>query len=645
MASSISGAEHLDCEAQHDSFVDRRSEDDTVYVNCEARRSIRYATFLRLINSRSLVDLVLNLAGDLLVLNTLTFSLDGSPQEVLNNYKRLINEIRLWSYWNGLRVDVSPLYGKKKFVYTTAERGSLYLAVKERTNSAVFVIEGRGLWLKGFWTKNGLYEMLPNAHEDSFIDHPSSLDKAAPGMSTLMKKWSKLSKRTMKHIDLSLEGDPPVFEPLEELSHLDSIEKVLETVRILHLSYSKGVFKHRPIKHPVTWDPVDEGEGDADIVQIPNYSSNNYNESLDQKRRDKKKNRGKEKFKDNTTVSHVRGGQPGGAPVCKDLELLHCWKTCQEVANSSAKECTKPFCSMRQVYSQPNNIQKRNISSMGTSGRGHLLKFAQSIEAPRTTENTKNPVIFPENRLINCDMGMPMDLCNMARGHITNISKYRHMRLKNEVKAKITSLQIDEQFVHHNWASRDLYLVTPTSLKAHSECISMLDRVLRWTNIQFLRYSMAQNKFRKTLQKSQQHLLPPITQSLLRSPDSMIDNFQNCRASRLSPQQQHLGQLLPQRRIVEYEILASKRKGCDFISRTLCRPSESIGMFDRIPSWTDIQFLKYSKSGRVQAAQSSQKQYLGPLLSQRKIVEGQIQASCKRKGLAFIARAVRSVRR
>uniref|UniRef100_A0A0E0LYR8 Uncharacterized protein n=1 Tax=Oryza punctata TaxID=4537 RepID=A0A0E0LYR8_ORYPU len=408
MASSVSGAEHLDCEAQHDPFVDRRSEDDTSSVDCEARRNI-------------------------------------------------------------------------------------------------------------------------------------SLDKAAPGVSTLMRKWSKLSKKAMRHIDFSLEGNPPVFEPLEELTHLDSIEKVLETVRILHLSYDKGVFKHSPIKRPVTWDPIDEGEGDTDVVGIPNYSSNNYNENLDHKRRDKKKNRRKEKIKDNTTVSHVRGGQPGGAPASKDLELLQCWKSCQEVVYSSAKACSKPFCSMRQIYSQPNYIQKRNFSSMRISGRGHLLKFAQSIEAPRTTQNTKRAVILPENRLINCDMGMPKDpLCNMARGHITKTSKYRHVRLKTEVKEKITSLQIHEQFVCLKWASRDLHLVTQTSLKAHSECISMMDRVLKWTNIQFLRYSM---------------------------------------------------------------------------------------------------------SGRVQAEQSSQKKYLGPLRPQRKIAECQIPASCKRKGLEFIARALRSVRR
>uniref|UniRef100_A0A0E0EPU7 rRNA N-glycosylase n=1 Tax=Oryza meridionalis TaxID=40149 RepID=A0A0E0EPU7_9ORYZ len=301
MASSISGAEHLDCEAQHDSFVDRRSEDDTVYVNCEARRSIRdedlakrksgstsMARSLVLRNTRSssagysffapgmlgfrryMSSIRETLGGAYLELptprNTMTFSLDGSPQEVLNNYKRLINEIRLWSYWNGLRVDVSPLYGKKKFVYTTAERGSLYLAVKERTNSAVFVIEGRGLWLKGFWTKNGLYEMLPNAHEDSFIDHPRC-------------KF------------LRFEG---------------------------------------------------------------NYIS-------------------------------IGAGEPGRTEIG-----LH--------------KLRKALHSV---------IQYRGVSPEPEHFRTSINLFIQYLcEAPKLDSN---PVIFPENRLTNCDMGMPMDLCNMAR--------------------------------------------------------------------------------------------------------------------------------------------------------------------------------------------------------------------------------------
>uniref|UniRef100_A0A0A9DRC8 Uncharacterized protein n=1 Tax=Arundo donax TaxID=35708 RepID=A0A0A9DRC8_ARUDO len=79
--------------------------------------------------------------------NTFTWSLNGSPHDVLRGYENLV---RCYHQTRGIAVDVSTLFGRSKEVYTTPEAGTFRVTVELGSDSIDFLIEGRFMWMRGF---------------------------------------------------------------------------------------------------------------------------------------------------------------------------------------------------------------------------------------------------------------------------------------------------------------------------------------------------------------------------------------------------------------------------------------------------------------------------------------------------------------
>lgn len=81
--------------------------------------------------------------------NTITFSLNGTPSEVQRNFRKSVKEVRTWYYSKGIvPKNSSSVFGKN--IYTTSEKGTLYVDVIHDSGCVTFIIQARYGWLRGY---------------------------------------------------------------------------------------------------------------------------------------------------------------------------------------------------------------------------------------------------------------------------------------------------------------------------------------------------------------------------------------------------------------------------------------------------------------------------------------------------------------
>ena len=94
------------------------------------------------------------------------------------------------------------------------------------------------------------------------IPSPNSmrLDYFIPWMNELVRNWNKLSEYAMKYMHCLREGlELPELDQGIAFPGMDSIEKVLELVKILQLdAYNAGIFSHEKAQQPDVWRARDE---------------------------------------------------------------------------------------------------------------------------------------------------------------------------------------------------------------------------------------------------------------------------------------------------------------------------------------------------------------------------------------------------
>lgn len=71
-------------------------------------------------------------------------------------------------------MNVKSALGADRYVYTTPESGTLHIAVKYGPYSAVFVVEARYGWLRGYYGKHGIFELKSDHGQKQYMVHPKS---------------------------------------------------------------------------------------------------------------------------------------------------------------------------------------------------------------------------------------------------------------------------------------------------------------------------------------------------------------------------------------------------------------------------------------------------------------------------------------
>lgn len=92
----------------------------------------------------------------------LFLDIGGQPEAVQANFKTYTYKAREWCYRNGVRVDATKICGRKKHVFTTPLKKTLYTIVKNGDNTITFIKQGRHWWEKGYCTGGKAYEMMPD---------------------------------------------------------------------------------------------------------------------------------------------------------------------------------------------------------------------------------------------------------------------------------------------------------------------------------------------------------------------------------------------------------------------------------------------------------------------------------------------------
>lgn len=87
--------------------------------------------------------------------------ISGPPEEVQAKFKTYIYKAREWCYKNGIRVDATRICGRKKHVFTTPVKKTLYTVVKYENDTIIFIKQARHWWEKGYCAGGKAYELIP----------------------------------------------------------------------------------------------------------------------------------------------------------------------------------------------------------------------------------------------------------------------------------------------------------------------------------------------------------------------------------------------------------------------------------------------------------------------------------------------------
>lgn len=292
-------------------------------------------------------------------------SLDGTPKEVQRNYIKFLKKVRRWYYSKGHKENASPIFGRKKMVYTTPVQGTLYVDVTHDSDFVTFVIQAKHGWLRGYTIDDVGYELKPDLGEENYMPHPkhqklsfkgnhhsisggnpgaliigqdklrkalksileskgnpdpedigifvlylcegpklplvgnilcksivcsavSRLENYAPWINDMIRSWSEFSKEIMTYLDHVARGlKLPPLKNKHEVPGMDSIQKYVANVRILHLhSYNSGIFHYTEMKDADIWEEREVYEGKA--IRIPGtYAKKNILNDSEGMNRDK----------------------------------------------------------------------------------------------------------------------------------------------------------------------------------------------------------------------------------------------------------------------------------------------------------------------------------------------------------------------
>ena len=90
--------------------------------------------------------------------NTVTWPLEGTSGQVISSYISSVGHQRLWNFVNGNVLDVSYIFGPRKWIYTTSSTGTFYLKFKYGHHSVTLSIDGKTGWNHGIINKHGTFE-------------------------------------------------------------------------------------------------------------------------------------------------------------------------------------------------------------------------------------------------------------------------------------------------------------------------------------------------------------------------------------------------------------------------------------------------------------------------------------------------------
>ncbi|KAM0822529.1 hypothetical protein ACQ4PT_071440 [Festuca glaucescens] len=90
--------------------------------------------------------------------NTVTFSLDGSDEEVLKSFLAALTHMRLWFCQNGFELNFEPILGYQAKTYATPPEGTFYLVITYLKRSITLVIDGRTGWMNGYIGPKGIFQ-------------------------------------------------------------------------------------------------------------------------------------------------------------------------------------------------------------------------------------------------------------------------------------------------------------------------------------------------------------------------------------------------------------------------------------------------------------------------------------------------------
>lgn len=96
--------------------------------------------------------------------NYAIISLNGSNEEVLENYITAILQYRLWNMQRGRCVDVSPVLQPFTMLYTTSEDSSFHFLVQYDNDTIDLVFDGKSAWFQGVVKDGCSFQFLDSTY-------------------------------------------------------------------------------------------------------------------------------------------------------------------------------------------------------------------------------------------------------------------------------------------------------------------------------------------------------------------------------------------------------------------------------------------------------------------------------------------------
>ncbi|CAN6217199.1 unnamed protein product [Urochloa humidicola] len=149
------------------------------------------------------------ISGDLR--NTVTVSLDGTKEEVLESYVLAHAHFVFWFCTFGNMIDFSPLLGYPKILYTTPPDGTFHLIIKFEGRSIDLVVDARDAWKYGIIGDKGFCILNPG-------DSPRYITLDGVIILRYSGEYKHIAPKGTSQIRLGLEAQRDAFRVVVDLN-------------------------------------------------------------------------------------------------------------------------------------------------------------------------------------------------------------------------------------------------------------------------------------------------------------------------------------------------------------------------------------------------------------------------------------------